>query len=74
MSIFIASGKKVDSTELTTLDQSILSKCKDGKDIVSLLSNHKPYIGKGGNKVFASTLSIKSSVRKLLKSGLLERR
>ena len=66
-------GEKVE-TKLTELDSAILGRCKDGCDIVGIITACKPYTNKLGGKEFATTDMVVKSVTKLYKAGLLERR
>lgn len=60
--------------KLTLLDKAILEKCKEaGMNITRVIKAGKPYLV-GTSKQFATTEEVLTSVEKLQKLGLLERR
>ena len=71
---YIKDKKALKEAKLVPLDKVILEKCKDdGMNISRLLKAGKPYTI-GSSKYFATTQDVISSVNKLQRLGLLERR
>ena len=68
--------KKLKETKdkLNALDRAILDKCdRIGMNIIRVIKAGKPYVDRGSRQ-FATTDEVLSSVRKLQKLGILERR
>ena len=67
--------RKELAAQMTALDRTIIGKVEGkGRDIVDLISACKPYRNKWGGKEIASSDSVRGSIKKLMKLGLLEQR
>ena len=57
--------------QFTALDRAVLQKASTGDDVMGLWSACRPYVGKHGEKSFASLGEVQKSVRKLLGLSVL---
>jgi len=67
-------NRKELESQLVFLDKVIMRRCKDGADILSIISSCKPYVDENGAKEFASTREITRSVGKLVRLKVLSKK